>query len=124
ISPGSTPARSTAARTAKEARVGDLMVLKAPLNALAIGVRAVARITASVMTNAPGEMSKTVDGRLPGVHQALQQRRRLEPHLPVVTQRLAVVLDACQYPIQAELLGVMHRATQPGRKTIASDPHQ
>ncbi|MNI69533.1 hypothetical protein D3C73_1252850 [compost metagenome] len=49
ISAVSMPARSTAARMAKEAMVGDVVLLKAPRNALAIGVRAVERITASFM---------------------------------------------------------------------------
>ncbi|MNL55650.1 hypothetical protein D3C87_1790790 [compost metagenome] len=49
ISPASIPARSTAARIAWLAMVGDLMVLNAPRKALAIGVRAVDRMTASFM---------------------------------------------------------------------------
>ncbi|MCY1453577.1 hypothetical protein D9M71_705830 [compost metagenome] len=49
ISAASIPARSTAARMAKEAMVGDVVLLNAPRNALAIGVRAVERMTASFM---------------------------------------------------------------------------
>ncbi len=43
------PARSTAARMAWPASVGDLMLFREPWNARPIGVRAVETITASVM---------------------------------------------------------------------------
>ncbi|MCY1496833.1 hypothetical protein D9M68_307830 [compost metagenome] len=49
ISAASMPARSTAARMAKEAMVGAVVALKAPRNALPMGVRAVERMTASFM---------------------------------------------------------------------------
>ncbi|MNY36235.1 hypothetical protein D3C86_1707100 [compost metagenome] len=134
ISPASIPARITAARMAWLAMLGDLRLLKAPRKALAMGVRAVERMTASFMVNVrlrlwaaamatAAQGSVFGDAALASGDQALQQWRRLEPHLAIVTERLAVVLDGRQDLVQANRFGIVQRAATPGRKAVAVDPH-
>src|SRR6476619_6921574 len=76
----SMPARSTAALTAWPPRVAPWVMLKAPFQLLASGVRAVETITALVMLGSCGLRGEVFGGSAEGLAfggQAGQQRRRL-----------------------------------------------
>src|SRR5512139_1889613 len=107
-SAASMPARWMACLTAWPPRVAPWVMLKAPFQLLARGVRAVETITAFVISNSP-ECGSAVE-RLAFGHETGQQRCGL-PELGVVQRILRKALHALHHVEQAHGVGVLHGAT-------------
>src|SRR6476659_5781523 len=111
----SMPARSTAALTAWPPRVAPWVMLKAPFQLLASGVRAVETMTALVMTVSPGLLSVE---RLAFGGELREQRCRL-PESGVVVRIGGEALHRLGDVEQADRVGIVHWPAPVHRETVA-----
>src|SRR6218665_2919622 len=129
----SMPARSTAAFTACPPSVAPWVMLKAPFQLLASGVRAVETITAEVMVSSSGMRAgavmgstawdgsvgraRSVEGLAFG-RQASQQRRGL-PERAVVQRVLREALHRGDHVEQTQRVGIAHGPAAVEREPVA-----
>src|SRR5436190_6707995 len=150
-SPGSIPARSTACFTTSPPRVAPCVMLKAPRNALPIGVRAVETMTASGITRSSFVSARPHESGDPvlqpwipacagmsrewvtlrGFRFAVFGKRAALVGKFIEQRGRIVALFACFFRelaqpvadlLQAHRVGPMHRTAAPGRKAVAVEP--
>src|SRR6478752_8256943 len=114
ISPGSTFARSTAARTTWPPRVAPCVMLKAPRQLFASPVRAVETMTASVIA-----VLRSVEGLAFGG----KAREKGSGFPERIARLLAVFLHGALDVHEAHGVGVEHRPAAEERKAVTGEVH-